>query len=260
MAYAGHLALGKTTSKCHARKYLTEEKWIIIKNTHEAIIDQAVFNQVSEIERLSRQSWMRRPKTGNEPADMLRGLAFCSRCGRPLTLCKKRSGSSYYICAYCRNYSTHIDKKYDSDELLEALGQLVMERLEACGGTSDRIDEGLSEADLRQLLGCFMAQLKALYDSYCGGVISFEDYNRQRQEVLSRKREYQSRLEPALDGHASACHGIFALFRQEKRLSRELLAKVVSRVDVGGDPPLRVAYRRELGASLAAMSNEGEDS
>jgi len=56
--YLGHTVQGKRRESLflgEKRKSLPENEWIIVKNTHEAIVDLSIFNQVQQINRMKKQ-------------------------------------------------------------------------------------------------------------------------------------------------------------------------------------------------------------
>lgn len=78
-----------------------KDRWIIIENTHEAIIDREVFNEVQEILKHCKV----RPK--KDVYRLLDGLLFCGDCNHRLSILKPRSknGKSYVVCNYYRRTS-----------------------------------------------------------------------------------------------------------------------------------------------------------
>ena len=78
-----------------------KDSWIIVKNTHEAIIDREIFNEVQEILKKCKV----RPK--KEIYRLLDGLLFCGDCNHRLSILKPRSknGKSFIVCNYYRRTS-----------------------------------------------------------------------------------------------------------------------------------------------------------
>lgn len=87
-AYLGHMVQGKDRSEFYAGKphrRTDPSEWVIVENTHEAIIAQEDFDQVRE---LIRQSTERHNQQQGKydylgyHSNILKGMVFCADCGR----------------------------------------------------------------------------------------------------------------------------------------------------------------------------------
>lgn len=96
----GNMVQGKTVSYSHkvkTRTPLPKEQWIIVKNTHEAIIDEDTFSQVQTL--LSKQT---RPKTRVKDPNIakpsvLAGFVECADCLTQMQRTKiNKDGRAYY--------------------------------------------------------------------------------------------------------------------------------------------------------------------
>lgn len=109
--YAGHMAQGKTKeSLCDGMpvERVPREGWIIVKDTHEALVPQEVFDRVQEIagERYKKSCSLRGKHGTTE--NIFRGLLVCADCGAKMTRHKNvsRAGAVRYtfICpTYAQN-------------------------------------------------------------------------------------------------------------------------------------------------------------
>ena len=99
MDYCGHTVNFKSYSKSHKLKKripTTKEQQAIFFNTHEAIVEDAVFERVQEL-----RANKRRP-TKAERQGLFSGLVYCADCGSKLhfATCKSFNGSQdHYRCA-----------------------------------------------------------------------------------------------------------------------------------------------------------------
>ena len=78
--YLGHMAQQRWSSisyKNHKRYKRDESEWIVVKNTHEAIITQELWDKVREVEKSVAQG--RKTKRGY--MHPLSGFLFCADCG-----------------------------------------------------------------------------------------------------------------------------------------------------------------------------------
>ncbi|MBC1499636.1 recombinase family protein, partial [Listeria weihenstephanensis] len=86
--YLGHTVNFRTTTKSYKdkRKVCRDKKdWVIFENTHEAIIEQSVFDTVQSLRQHKR-----RP-TKQEALPLFSGLLFCADCGQKLYFCRGKS-------------------------------------------------------------------------------------------------------------------------------------------------------------------------
>ena len=74
--------------KIRKHKKIRRDKWIIVENTHEPIIDKDTFNTVQIL--LKQKSY---GKTEKKTEHLLGGLLVCGECGKPVTFRReKRKG------------------------------------------------------------------------------------------------------------------------------------------------------------------------
>ena len=106
------------------------EKQLIFRDTHEAIIEEAVFERVQEI----RQHRHRQTRTGK--STMFSGLVFCADCGARMcygSVGNGRTDQSFFEC------STHHNKRKGScgsHYIREAvLSQIVLKHIQAVTGS-----------------------------------------------------------------------------------------------------------------------------
>ena len=82
--YLGHTLGLQTTTLSYKNKkeiHRPESEQVLVKNTHEAIISQELWDIVQSV----RQHKRRAPKHMEEP-NIFSGVVFCADCGKPLTL------------------------------------------------------------------------------------------------------------------------------------------------------------------------------
>ena len=96
--YLGHTVNFKTRKhfKDKKSKYVSEDKWLIFENTHEAIIDQETFDNVQRI----RGNVKRYPDGWGE-YHPLTGLMYCADCGSKMYIHRTSNYKNipYYTCS-----------------------------------------------------------------------------------------------------------------------------------------------------------------
>ena len=100
--YLGHMVSHKTQTKSFKNKKpvaVPKEEWIIVRNTHEAIIDEETFARVQELRKNKR----RPARTGK--TNMFSGLVRCADCGEKLYYCTSNSFETrqdHFVCSTSR--------------------------------------------------------------------------------------------------------------------------------------------------------------
>ena len=106
--YAGHMVQGKMKKKLYdgmPKTIIPRDEWILVKNTHEAIIDQNTFDQVQTIkEKRHKASCAIRGKY-ETTENIWKGLLICADCGTKMIRHKSVSpaGTPRYVFI-CRIY------------------------------------------------------------------------------------------------------------------------------------------------------------
>ena len=124
--YCGDIINFKSYSKSHKLKKripTTKEQQAIFRNTHEAIVEEAVFERVQEL-----RANKRRP-TKAERQGMFSGLVFCADCGSKLhfATCKSFDGSQdHYRCARYKSNTGDCTAHFIREDVLR---QIVLNRI-----------------------------------------------------------------------------------------------------------------------------------
>lgn len=126
MEYLGHTVNFKTYKKSYKSKVKMQnnpEDWLIFKNTHEAIIDEATWETVQKI-----RDGKRRPTRLGEMG-ILSGMMFCADCGAKLYQVRGQGWpreKEYFVCATYRKVKGGCTSHQIRNVVVE---QLVLEDL-----------------------------------------------------------------------------------------------------------------------------------
>ena len=121
MDYCGHTVNFKSYSKSHKLKKripTPKEQQAIFRDTHEAIVEEAVFERVQEL-----RANKRRP-TKAERQGLFSGLVYCADCGSKLhfATCKSFNGSQdHYRCAKYKSNTGSCTAHFIREETLKAI-------------------------------------------------------------------------------------------------------------------------------------------
>lgn len=103
ICYLGHMAQGKTEKISYKNdRVLTKDRseWVIVKNTHEPIIDFETFNATQ-----NKMSLRRNPRNTGF-VNIFSGLAVCSDCGKKMSTATSRKKDRIYNLA-CGGYKAY---------------------------------------------------------------------------------------------------------------------------------------------------------
>ena len=102
--YLGHMVSCKQTTKSYKNKKLVnipKENWIVVENTHQAIIDQHTFDLAQKIVKIKGDGV---PFTDRaNPMNVFRGILRCDKCNSTLTL-YKHNKIYQFACGNYRQY------------------------------------------------------------------------------------------------------------------------------------------------------------
>ena len=272
----GHMVQGKTVSYSHkvkTRTPLPKEQWTVVKNTHEAIIDEDTFNQVQEL--LSKQT---RPKTSTEnqhtaKPSVLAGFVVCADCQKQMQRSKTtKDGKAHYYFRCKTNKqlgrsscTSHlIAEDMISDVLISSMNSLIESFVdtEAALRRNANNETGLMRKRLQhQLEAAIMERERiaktraAVYHSYTNKLddtLTDEAYvnlrdnlermdkdNRERISTLRRELEQLGNG----DEYMTAFMQRFGKYQGIPKLTRELMGSFVERILISGDKSIRIEFK-----------------
>ena len=227
-----------------------KENWIVVENTHEAIVSKEIFEQAQMVMRHCKC----RKKPG-KPAHMFHGLVKCAHCGRTLTrgVCKHHS---YFYCIIRRSMPDFpcADVQLEELDLEKALLSAIRTQVQLMlhSASTDReilIADSLKE-DLRECQEAIsrnkVAQI-AVFEDYAEGRIS-------KQEYLSRKKDAARQQEEAAAQYAELTDRMAALRSETsiasdlgryafvEELTREMLEVLVREIRVSGKDGMEIVW------------------
>ena len=270
-AYAGHMAQGKVKESLSdgiPLKKTAREEWVIVKNTHEGIIDQETFDRVQELVEQRRQESRKIRGKYETTENILKGFLICEDCGTKMMRYKSVSpaGTPRYVFN-CRVYGENLGgqgcsiKSVGEPELKECILQSLqvqiglavelegmLERLQKKTKFREKGEE-LSDRkkQLQQKIKRNISLRGSLYES-------LSDHTLTEAEYLSLKRQYEE------DAEKEERQGIWALSLQNKwittlkkyqkrmasgeklELSRQMAVELVKQIRVSGYSEVEITW------------------
>ena len=290
--YLGCMVQGRRRSEFYAGrpdKRLPRDEWTVVENTHEPIISREDFDAVQAIcaeknaayhARLGKYDYL------GKSENILKGLVYCSDCGRPMVRYKQVSHGkrvSYYY--QCPSYAAMLEKSGCSykflreDLLLDSLEQVIQKEIEQAvdmtalakrlsARASSKADQGALmlkklNAQLERVEG---TRRNAMRD-YLGGQMAQADYELLKECCMGEAEElkkqifdlreqqrYRSETLTEKNPWLAAFGGLGRPFH----LTKELAASLIERVTIYGNNRVEILLRfhDEREQLLAAVGEE----
>ncbi len=286
VVYIGHLAQRKgrqCLSSGIPYHRTAEEEWVIVHNTHEPLLSEALFARVQEVNRAAlertKANWGKYdhlPKEKN-----IYGKKFlCADCGAVMKLHRSfsRKKDKAYFTFKCPTYAEHGARacsdvkirKQDLDaavlSLIQAQIALFLDREKTLRALLAKKEEGVQRDDpakkiraLRQKLAQKQSLLSGMYVDCKEGLLSDAEYSHHKELVLEDIRALEQRLsaltaEP-LSGEMRWTQMI-RRFQDAAELSEELVNAFLSSMKLHADGALEIKLR--CADELAALTKACE--
>ena len=257
--YLGHTVNFKTYRKSYKQKKQMKNdpsEWMIFENTHEAIIEESVFEVVQKI----RDGRRRLTPMGEMP--MLSGMLFCADCGNKLYQVRHRGwehDKEHFVCATYRKIKGGCSSHQIRNVVVEELLLDGIRRVTAFARDHEnefvemvtkktRIELDKSMRDGKRELEQSQARIKKLdeiiqrlYEDNIEGKISDErfakmttNYEAEQQNLESRVAELKSTMTAEKESALGVDH-FLALVRKYtdiKELTAEIIREFVEKIYV----------------------------
>lgn len=258
-AYIGNLVQRKETTTSavnHERIQVKVSEQIKVEDTHEAIIDKDTFYQVQQIYQAKVDAGVGKFKGTKH---LFTNVAHCEKCGKSLWYRQNREG---YICGTYAKYgvkecSEHAIKEKDLENaILQDLKQfsIKLNSKDIISSMNKKVNKqkensSIKTKNLEKTIENLKKRDNALLDNLLDGTISKETYRlkseeikteiasleSQFSEVKTESKEYKFEIEKIKT--------IVTDFAESKSLTKEMLTRLVERVNVHEDGRIDIVYR-----------------
>ena len=282
--YLGHMVQGKKITKLHAgqkQKIMPPSEWIIVPNTHEAIIEQELFDAVQAILKVKHEEYHSRlgKYAHFDSENIFEGLVVCACCQHNMTRYKSvynkgRTVAYHFICprhamlldAGCPNAGglRESDLKAAVYEVL----RLQMAMLTDAEAVIQRVSRSSAARSRRTALDNEIVSVQGrlkkldtlrqtLFESYVDGIVTQADYLFGKSRYEDEVRRLEGRLQdlqaekdtlPEASPKQNKWFSAFSKFRDEKELTREMLLALVEKIYVNEDKQVHIVlnYQDEM--------------
>ncbi|HHW30412.1 MAG TPA: recombinase family protein [Clostridiaceae bacterium] len=109
----------KISYKSKKTRRLPASKWVITKNTHEALVDKDIFEEVQKIRKKKGEA-VAGPHKGI--IHLFRGLIFCGKCDSVMYARVRKNRPMGYICGnYCRNGKAYCTSHHVGEDIIKEI-------------------------------------------------------------------------------------------------------------------------------------------
>lgn len=283
--YIGHMVQGRKKQSFYEGKrqtYVDKENWIVVRHTHEPIIDEETFEKVQQIANQRKREYhenLGKFSHLEHSENILQGLVWCPNCQRPMVRYKNVShGKKLWYTFICPGHADDPARcsfvSIREDELNEVLFTAIQSQIQIAADLQDVIKRLNAEPEYRRQRSDASSKLEvakrtlkrsqSLYDSL------YQNYVEQlmtEQEYVTLKARYKAEAEQA--------EQLIAALEQEQReskvytaenrfltefrsfmgtdtLTKEMASALVDRIYVDADRniDIRLRYRDEYMALL----------
>lgn len=201
----------KVNYKSKKKITLDEKLWIIVENTHEALVDKETFEYVNNLRKRNTRNY--EIKTNREKR-LLEGKLFCKECKNRLTVLyrKKQNYWSVNCNRYSRDpvrgrcYSHFYPYNYLEDQVLEQINKSISKLIKELDikelndevvknihKETTNIDKIVKELQIEKEK--ITSRLKTLYNDRCDGVISADTYKELAGESEQKLKQINENIE-----------------------------------------------------------------
>ena len=195
----------KVSYKSKKKIAVDEKFWIIVNNTHEALVDKDTFEYVNNLRKRNTRNYG--VKTGREKR-LLEGKLFCKECSNRLTVLYRRNLDYWSVNCnrYSRDsvrgrcYSHFYPYNYLEEQVLEQINKSVSklikeldlkelnnEVVKSVHKETNNIDKTIKNLEVEKEK--ITKRINNLYDDRCDGVISAKVYKELAKESETKLNE-----------------------------------------------------------------------
>ena len=265
--YLGHMVQGrrvKISYKSRKCQPQPPESWVVVRNTHEPLVDGETFRKVQLLVSSRRHT---RSRTYDF---LLKGLIFCHECGYPMAVVNRPNAAGeerlFFVCRTYQRFTKagvctcHSIKErtvteaviakvkevcqafFCPDRLLPIAVRAVEETRKADGGEAEM-------QSLQSRIESLSANLEKVYMDRLGGLLSETDFDRICKRVKTDRAALEGKLK-RLEAQKKSPVPAEELARKLARqylssacTGRELLVSLIERVELSEDRQILIKFR-----------------
>jgi len=262
--YVGDLVQGKTKSVNRKQMPNSEDKWVIVKDTHEPIISRELFLGVQEI-----RNGKAIKKVGRWEENIFKGKIFCGYCGKNLHRQRVPRAKDIIYIFHCIS-NTRIAKGYcdghiyfKENDLKQAVVNIMQVQADVLIGKNILLQHKQREMDqqmetvnnelatISKEVAENQKYLKTLYENLVLGILDLTEYkdlkagyevrikaSRNKYFELTAKKENLIKQTAAFEAIAKEMKSIGSA----DNLSREIIENLIEKITAKGNNEIEIIF------------------
>ena len=268
--YTGDLVQGKSHSVRRKQEPAKPEDWIVVRDTHEAIISRELFSTVQDIRKAAAEKYTSQsaiPYSEN----ILRGKIFCGCCGRHLNRRRENGRTYVYFCIAndrVARGSCPVNTRISQNTLFQTILVIIRKEAELVMGDAlywKQADSKVAQrkeavereiTQLRKTTQRNRAFMTGLYESFVTGVLTEKEYHEMKagyedaiesaERTVRKLLKEQSELERQVKRCVSVAEKLAAL-DADSPLTRMLVDDLIERIVVTGKNDIAIDFAFKSG-------------
>ncbi len=254
--YAGDLAQRKYCKinyKLKRLRNIPRQEWVVVENTHEAIVESGTFKLVQEL--MEKKVGVK--SAARQIGHLLSGFIFCGDCGGRMTFTATQNGNMYVVCSGHKRFKKCTRHSYLEAEL-EAYILNELRKMASYAVNSEKlikaaafkkkhndISDGIDRIEKR--LQEIKRAIKALYEDKLKGILTEEDFSELSMEY-GREREKLKGQFSKLNDKRNSANGDALRKRVDdfigfKEPDKAILSRLIDRVEVFENNRVALYYK-----------------
>ena len=253
------------------------EERTIVKDMHEALVDEETFNVVQDMiksrtsTRVKSYDWQ------------LKGLLTCKECGKKLSIVPQKHPNKTTFYVRCNTYAcnTHLHLCTPHSNNLEKLTNYVIEQVKArckefldenkymnvANSSKDQILKDRFNVKneiliLEKKLKDIDKRIDKLYEDKCNGLFEDEDFTRLYSKQTEMRKDTTERikcLQKQIENEDSSVdiNKLVKDFVELKEITRTMLVSLVDRIEVSEDKEITIYYKFNI-LNMRKLNDEEE--
>ncbi|MCL2354878.1 MAG: recombinase family protein, partial [Oscillospiraceae bacterium] len=255
--YVGDLVQNRRSRISYKNRKLREnpkEKWIVVKNTHEPLIDRDAFNALQKMAITQKYARNEKKRTS-----LLDGLLFCYECKFKIGLKYAKARDTVYIT--CNNYrknsklricTPHQFKYYDLEiKVVEVIKNVFKyidsQKIESNIINNDSIINYDREMEkLKKEIGLISGNIDKMYIDKLSNKITEEMYERVysklKKDVEYKERQYQELEKNSKQNNNQDLEKVIKEFLKLKELTPDFIRIIINKIEIHQDKEVDIIF------------------
>lgn len=286
--YIGHMVQGRKKQSFYEGKrqtYVEKENWIIVRNTHEPIIDEETFEKVQQIANQRKNEYHEKLGKFNHletTENIMQGLVWCPHCQRPMVRYKNVShGTKLWYTYICPGHADDPNRcpfiSIREEDVIEVVYATLQSQITIAADMETVIKKLNAQPEFRRQRSADADKLEAAKRTLKRSQSLYDSLYQNYVEQLMTEQEYVT-LKARYKAEAEKAEQLIAALEQEQReskvytpenrfltefqsfmgtdtLTKEMAVALVERIYIGADKTIdiRLRYRDEYMALLNFM-------